>query len=890
MKSKKTIENPAFPHISRNSGRQSRINKGSALFFITSFLMLVVSALVMGYMNSTVKTLEMATHNHLLAASRAASTFLSVEELEMFYTANDMNKPEWGAIKRKLVQFADDYQVLYVYFWRDYGDGRIQYIIDNDDDPENMSTPEMYFDLNDDPATAEAVPAIMAGNTWVSNLGIYTSTWDGLISAVAPVFNTDGTVYCAAGVDLSDLPIIIQRNYIRILRVVLFLSLVLSIASGCLSLYSYRRKAIQSESANMAKSQFLSIMSHEIRTPMNAIIGMGELALRSDDLSKMTVCVKEIKRAGNTLLSLINDILDLSKIEAGKLEIIPVSYNLASLINDVVNIIKTRIADKPLRLFTNIDPALPSVLEGDEVRVRQIFINLLSNAVKYSEKGFIGLTVTSEKLEADKVILRIEISDSGIGIRPEDIDKLFGDFSQVDIRRNRGIEGTGLGLSITRKLCISMEGDLRVTSVYGEGSVFTAIIPQGINSSVPFAVVEKAGQKPVLIHERRITDIKSITWSLEKLGIPYILTSSNEEFCKALQGQEWYYIFASLYFYSFIQSQLEKMEEPVRLAFIVERGVEFAQSDTRCLLTPTNVHTLANVLNDIQESETIFQDTGFSGFNFIAPGARLLVVDDNDINLQVAQGLLAPYQAELDTCSSGEQAVDMIKSNDYDLVFMDHLMSGMNGIETTAVIRAWEQENQKEKMIIIALTADAVSGMREMFLSKGFDDFLSKPIDVAKLDETLSRWIPVGKKQSNSKITLHDVNKQVQGVSEQNKPESASLDIPGIDVKKGIKMGGGTEVFYRKILSMFYKDAAIRITQLNKALEEGDFSVFVLNIHSLKSILGSIGATEFSADAARLETAGKKKDLTFINKELPGFTGRLAELAENVRQSLGENS
>ncbi|MDR0444041.1 MAG: response regulator [Treponema sp.] len=872
------------------------LSKASFISFVSAIMIVVVSVVVTVYMNRTVKMVETATQNHLLAAARAASTFITAEELDLFHDEGDMERPEWESIRARLQQFAEDYQVLYVYYWRVYGDAQIQYIIDNDDDPEEMSTPEMIFDIDadEDPSTAEAVPLIMAGNPWVSDLGTYTYTWDGVISGIAPVFNADGSVYCAAGVDISDEIIIIQQNNMKIMRLVLFFALILSIVSGFMGMLSYRRKAIQSESANRAKSQFLSTMSHEIRTPLNAIIGMGELALRSDNLPQITTYVHEIKRAGVTLLSLVNDLLDLSKIEAGKLEIIPVSYNLASLINDVTNIIKTRIADKPIRLFMNIDPNLPSGLNGDEVRIRQILINLLGNAVKYCAKGFIGLTITSEKKESGKVYLRIDVSDSGFGIRPEDMNKLFLEFGQVDIVKNRGIEGTGLGLTITKRLCAAMGGDLMVSSVYGKGSVFTAYIPQNIDSALPLAAVEQAGQKPVLIYEQRLLYANSITWSLDKLGVPCVHTADENEFLKTLKERDWYYVFAGLHFRNFVHAQLNAMEKKQAnlplLALMTEQRIELPASEAWCLTVPAHTPSLANTLNGIQDSQIHYQDTDSHLLNkFTAPDARLLVVDDNAVNLQVAQGLLAPYQSAVDICTGGEEAVELVKSRSYDIVFMDHMMPGMDGIEATALIRAWEQERSGARIPIVALTADAISGMKEMFLSKGFDDFISKPVDVSRLDEILIHWIPKEKKLMNKdkKIEKIEIAKKVESPAQ---PSVSSLPaIPGLDMQKGIAMTGRKEAVYLKVLAMFHKDAPERLSVMQKAHGSGDLSAFVINAHSMKSVLASIGAAEISAEAAGLEAAGKAGNLTLIGETLPGFAQRLTELADNVRSGLGRN-
>jgi signal transduction histidine kinase len=300
----------------------------------------------------------------------------------------------------------------------------------------------------------------------------------------------------------------------------------------------------EAEAANRTKSNFLASMSHEIRTPMNAITGMSELLLRRDLPNDARTEVQDIKQAASNLISIINDILDFSKIEAGKLEIIPVNYLLASLVNDTVNIIRMRLTEKPIRFYTNIDGAIPNGLIGDEVRLRQIFLNLLSNAVKYSEKGHISFSITTERREEKQVWLKITITDTGKGIKPEDQKKLFGDFVQVDTTKNRGIEGTGLGLAITRRLCLAMGGDISVESEYGSGSTFTATILQGIHAEDPFAAVEEPEKKKILVYEGRSVYAKSICWALDNMRVPHTMVTTLEEFTQALIREEWFFVFS----------------------------------------------------------------------------------------------------------------------------------------------------------------------------------------------------------------------------------------------------------------------------------------------------------------------------------------------------------
>ena len=646
----------------------------------------------------------------------------------------------------------------------------------------------------------------------------------------------------------------------------------------------------KAEAASRSKDEFLAKMSHEIRTPMNAIIGMAELALREDRQDAIKDHVVTIRQAGTNLLSIINDILDFSKIESGKLEIVPVNYQLSSLINDTINIIRMRLMEKPIRFFTNIDGNIPNSLIGDEVRMRQIFLNLLSNAVKYSEKGHIGLTITMEKLNDKQIVLKIVIADTGKGIKPEDLGKLFNEFAQIDIKKNQGIEGSGLGLVITKRLCTAMGGDIRIESEYGKGSVFTVAIPQGVESETPFAHVEEPEKKKILVYEGRPVYAGAVCWTLKNMNVPHTLVTNQADFADALYREKWFYIFSSYGLYEKIKPVMEQDDSAFYngkkppMALMIEWGTEAYIPGVRFVSIPVQSLSIANVLNGRTDNKDYSKNSSLIQVTF--PRARLLVVDDIATNLKVVEGLLAAYRVTVDTSMNGLQAIELVKraasrNNVYDIVFMDHMMPGMDGIETTAAIRAWEKEQQEKgvsmgrQLPIIALTANAVVGMREMFIENGFNDFISKPIDVSKLDEILNRWIPEGKKET----------KKINPSNDTDMNGSASLppSIPGVDTAKGIAMTGGTLTAYKEVLAIFCHDAQERIPLLQNAPEMDILHTLVTQFHALKSASASLGAADISEKAAELEAAGKAADMAFIRDNMPPFALQLAELVKNIR-------
>jgi signal transduction histidine kinase/CheY-like chemotaxis protein/HPt (histidine-containing phosphotransfer) domain-containing protein len=627
--------------------------------------------------------------------------------------------------------------------------------------------------------------------------------------------------------------------------------------------------------ASKAKSEFLAKMSHEIRTPMNAIIGMSELALRNDASSFVRKEIITIKQAGTNLLSIINDILDFSKIESGKLEIIPANYLFSSLVNDVVSIIRMRVIDSRLRFVVNIDSRIPNALFGDEARIRQALLNVLSNAVKYTKKGFISFSITGKITEEGMVLLTINVADSGIGIKQEDIEKLFGDFVQVDLTANKGVEGTGLGLAITKNLIKAMGGDIRVYSEYGEGSIFTITLPQKINSPEPLATVENPEEKNVLVYERRQIYADSVACNIENLGVSCTRVKNDEELREKLNAKDYSFVFVTYVLLENVKKILSELGSKAQIAVLTGFGSTITDKNLSSLAMPVYSISVAHILNGVSDAFSYNANT-YATVMFNAPNAKVLVVDDVSTNLQVAEGLLLPYKMQVDLCLSGAEAIHAVKKNRYDLVFMDHMMPEMDGIEATKRIR--ELGAEYLNLPIVALTANAVSGMKEMFLANGFDDFLSKPIDTVKLNAVLEKWIPKERQEK--------ARKEIKI----NEESDSSIEIYGVDVKKGISMMGGSVKNYLQTLAVFHRDGIRKIEEINKCLETDNYPLYTIHVHALKSASANIGADEISETAKALEMAGKQEDMNFIKLRNAAFLTALQILLDNISAILVANN
>ena len=606
------------------------------------------------------------------------------------------------------------------------------------------------------------------------------------------------------------------------------------------------------------KSDFLANMSHEIRTPMNAVIGLAEMSLREEMTDQARDYISQIKSSGRGLLNIINDILDFSKIESGKMDIIPESYEPFSEFNDVANTLVNRIGEKDLELTVEENPNIPCRLEGDVLRIRQILINLANNAIKFTQKGRVQIVCDYDSISEDEVMLNFHVVDTGMGIKPDDLKKLFVSFQQVDSKRNRSIEGTGLGLAISKSLVEAMGGSIGVDSEYGKGSDFYFSIPQKIIDPMPSVSVNDPesifamGMFSRKYLARRFF-IDSSRMGVYSAVLRYVddYDATIDVYDEMIADKRKYLFFEEGDYNEGVKDILER--DPSVTGIMITEFTSAAKPDLdnlRIVKKPFSTAAIAMALNaqeirfDSDESQAFVSD-------FTAPGAEILIVDDNPVNLTVAEGLLEPLKMNVTSALSGKKALELLEEKHFDIVFMDHMMPELDGVETTRIIRRMHPE--LDSMPIIALTANAIGGAKEFFLREGMNDFVPKPIEIRDIMVKVKKWLPPEMIVKGTNVVDIDEN------SENNE----KIDIPGLECDKAISMVG-TAALYMKILKEYYKNIKPNHEQLALAYANEDWENYTIKVHALKSSSRQIGAMDLSEKAAALEAAGKSDDIEYI--------------------------
>ncbi|MBO5292505.1 MAG: PocR ligand-binding domain-containing protein [Lachnospiraceae bacterium] len=616
------------------------------------------------------------------------------------------------------------------------------------------------------------------------------------------------------------------------------------------SKYELYLKNMELEKASRMKSDFLANMSHEIRTPMNAVIGMAEMSLREDLPPRARDYVNQIKASGQTLLTVINDILDFSKIESGKMDINEAVYKPMSMLNDIVNIVATRISNKDVEFLMDVNPELPQELLGDSIRIKQIMINIANNAVKFTQQGLIQLTVDFEWINQDTIELRVTVLDTGRGIKEEDLGKLFQSFQQLDSKRNRNVEGTGLGLAICKQLLVLMHGNIKVQSKYGEGSSFSFSLPQKVIKRNPSIsrLPEKTGTAG-LIESPFIEG--QLRKDLSRMGAEYTALPS-EQFLEEVKNSGIKILFVEHSLFTSRVSEFLMENEDMNCIVLIQfkSTRRYDIPNVRVLQKPIYILSLAGILRG-ENLEKGFYELAEEDFDFIAPEAEVLIVDDNSVNLTVSRGLLEPLRMRIETAGSGKEAIEKIEKKRYDVIFMDHMMPEMDGVETTHIIRRMLGRNGE--VPIIALSANAVDGVQEMFIQEGMNDFVAKPIELKVITAKLKRWLPAEKIVKGSR----------------GKPETGTgIQIPELDTESALDLLGSEKLFLA-VLKEYYRVIDKKSSLIETYEQKEQWKEYAIEVHALKSASRQIGARELANLAERMETAGNAEDADAVHRCTP---------------------
>lgn len=643
------------------------------------------------------------------------------------------------------------------------------------------------------------------------------------------------------------------------------------------------------EIAERSKDDFLVNISHEIRTPINAVCGMSEAILQEDLPIDVRRDVVDIQTAGRNLLSTVSNILDFSELEMGRMELAEESYNITSTITDIINMALTMDSGRHLELIVDCDANLPSNLLGDEQKFRRIVMNLLGNAIKFTKEGGVILRIKSRR-EAYGINLQVSVKDSGIGIERADMEKIFTSFSQVNSKRNREEGGVGLGLAITQALVRSMGGFLTVESTPGAGSEFRFTIPQKVLDETPIVSIKEKNQLfaacYINLDKYGYTVVREgyeacMQHIVSQFGFPFRICRNLPELKRRMERESYTHIFIGWEEYTEDRSFFDRLSKERTVVLLLDYDQEMlVQGNMLRIYKPFTVLSIAAVFNG--QKILTGEDRQTSLHNkFIAPQASVLVVDDNAMNLKVMARLLLPYRLKVTMASSGPEALEKLNAPEFDCVFLDHMMPDMDGVETLHKLRQ-KPGLYYQSLPVIAFTANAIGGAREMFIAEGFNDFIAKPIELSVLERILRRYIPTqmqipvedgepaAAETSNSEPAGNGTDNQenvpdVSALSKHDEKDRGRMHLTraGVDLEKALAYCGDEDGF-REIIAIFHAEGKKRRENLDRYYHEQDWKNYVICVHALKGNAKGVGAGELSEMARELEMAGKENRVDYI--------------------------
>lgn len=612
------------------------------------------------------------------------------------------------------------------------------------------------------------------------------------------------------------------------------------------------------------KDDFLANVSHEIRTPINTICGISEIMLKNDVPVEIKEDMLSIQSAGRNLMSVVGDILDYSELQDGEFEILQENYYIGSMIYDVINMSMAKKSEKKLELIIDCATDMPSILIGDEQKIRRVIMNLVNNAVEFTSEGCVSIYFGYRKEEYG-INLIITVKDTGIGMSKENVENLFKKFSQADMGRTRKKGGIGLGLAIAQTIVNRMGGFITVKSELGKGSEFKIVIPQKVFDVTPVVDLPDRTDINAAVYinmeQFRYNEIRdeygeNIQSLVQQLKIKCHICRNLQELKRWNEREEFNHIFISLLEYQEDTTYFDRLAKRKNVHIILDHydDAKVQNENISKIYKPFfALSIVATLKNTLVKNED--EDGEIDDHQMYAPEAHILVIDDNRMNIRVVEGLLRTYGIKVSYALSGQEGIDMLASKAYDLILLDHMMPGMDGVETFHHIRKRTDAYYKE-IPIIALTANAIAGAREMFIKEGFNDFIAKPVESSVLQRTLKRHLPEHKLESL---------KETEPVIVESKLDE-ELVIGDLDISKGIMYCGSKEN-YLEILTSQRDSGKEIIGQVKQLYEKADWKNYVILVHGIKSSMMSIGAVKLSEMAKGLEFAGKADDIEYIRRE-----------------------